>query len=308
MTEITPLPTEPYAGGWNLIYSTVRAFWALVEPRIHAAAKENNVPIELYYYGELGLDVFSVENFQKRDPYSNPAQFTDAFIRLAQAGWIVPQDAGEYLVTENARAAVREMVRAGDAHLENLEIMSVADVARLHDLLQRIVRANEMASEPPTKWATTHRFRTTDETSPRLAQVREALMDLFAYRDDSHRTAWQRFPADGLMWHTFGLLWENTADTPADMAQQASFRAYAAEDYARACNQLIALGWAARGEHPGTFILTPIGKKLRGAVEQLTDAYFYLAWTGLRRDEVDELLAKLRQLRERLEAVLLHGV
>lgn len=297
---------EPYHGVWNLLYSTVRAFWALVEPPIHAAAQEKNIPIELYYYAELGLDIFSVENFQKRDPYSNPALFTAAFDKLAQAEWIIPQGGGVYRVTDDARAAVREIVRAGDAQLEHLEIMSVADVTRLLDLLQRITQANANATEPPTKWATTHRFRATDETSPRLALVREALMDLFAYRDDSHRTAWQNFPADGLMWHTFGLVWDNTADTPADMARQAAFRGYAAEDYVRACNQLVTQGWLARGERPGAFVVTPIGNKLRGAVEQLTDAYFYLAWASLRQVELDELLSKLRQLRERLEQVVLH--
>lgn len=307
MTELNRTAAEPYQGVWNLIYSTVRAFWALVEPRILAAAQDKNVPVELYYYAELGLDVFSVENFQKRDPYSNPAQFTAAFAKLAQAGWIVPEGSDEYHVTGEARAAVRELVRAGDAPLENIEVMSVADMERLHDLLLRLVRANASAPEPPVKWATTHRFRATDETSPRLAQVREALMDLFAYRDDSHRTAWSNFPADGLMWHTFGMIWDNAADTPGDMVRQASFRGYAEQDYLGACDRLAALGWLARGERPGTFVVTPIGKKLRGAVEQLTDAYFYMAWSSLRPEELDELLANLRRLRERLEAVVLNG-
>lgn len=307
MTELNRNAAEPYQGAWNLIYSTVRAFWALVEPRILAAAQDKNVPVELYYYAELGLDVFSIENFRKRDPYSNPAQFTAAFAKLAQAGWIVPQGNEEYRVTDEARAAARDLVRAGDAPLENFEVMSVADMERLDDLLLRLVRANASAPEPPAKWATTHRFHATDESAPLLAQVREALMDLFAYRDDSHRTAWSNFPADGLMWHTFSMVWDNTADTPDDMAHQASFRGYAAEDYVRACNQLVTQGWLARGERPDAFVITPVGKKLRGAVEQLTDAYFYLAWTNLRPEESDELLSKLRRLRERLEAVVLNG-
>lgn len=108
---------EPYAGVWTLVYSTVRAFWALVEPRIHAAAAEQNVPMELYYYAELGLEIFSIPNFQKRDPYSNPAQYPPVFEKLVQGGWIAPQAANEYRVSEQARSAVRNIVRAGDDYL-----------------------------------------------------------------------------------------------------------------------------------------------------------------------------------------------
>jgi DNA-binding MarR family transcriptional regulator len=300
------MPSEPYAGVWNLLYSTIRAFWVLVEPRIHAAAELQDVPLELYYYGELGLDVFSVRNFQERDPYSNPAQYADVFSKLVQGEWIIPAGNDEYRVTENARTAARSIIRAGDDFLETLEVWSAQDLARLNELLQRIVQANQVAGEPPTKWATVKRFRAADEASPLLAQIREALLDLFAYRDDSHRTAWRTFPADGLVWNTFGMLWNNTADTPADMARQAAFRGYAMEDYERACDTLVARGWAARAERADTFVLTPIGKKLRDAVEQLTDAYFYVPWAILQNDELDELLSRQRQLRERLEAVALN--
>ncbi len=302
----SPLPANPYDGAWNLIYTTVRAFWALTEPRIHAAAQEKNIPIELYYYAELGMEIFSVERFQKRDPYTNPARFTTAFEKLAQAEWIIPQGGGVYRVTDDARAAARELGRAGDAALERLEFMSAADVSRLLQGLQRIGRANETAPEPPAKWAIRERFRATAETSPRLARVHDALLDLFAYRDDSHRAAWQSFPADGLMWHAFNLMWDNIADTPADMARQASLRGYTDKDYARACAQLTQRGWLARGEQSDAFALTPIGKKLRGAVEQLTDAYFFLAWTNLQASELDALLTELRQLRARLETAARH--
>jgi len=304
----SPLPTDSFHGAWNLVYVAVRAFWALTEPRIHAAAQAKNIPIELYYYAEFGLEIFSVERFQKRDPYSNPALFTATFEKLAQAEWIIPQGGGVYRVTDDARAAARELVRAGDGALEQLEFMSAVDATRLVERLRRIVRANEMAPEPPAKWAILERFRAVAENAPRLAWVREALLDLFAYRDDSHRAAWQSFPADGLMWHTFNLVWDNVADTPSDMAQQASLRGYAVEDYVRACNQLTARGWLGRDERPGAFALTPIGRKLRGAVEQLTDAYFYLAWTNLHSSELDALLADLRQLRAHLETAALHDV
>ena len=57
---------------WSLIYSIIREFWNITEPHIEDAALRDDIPIELYYYSELGLDLFSIENFQKRDPFSNP--------------------------------------------------------------------------------------------------------------------------------------------------------------------------------------------------------------------------------------------
>ena len=48
MAVAAPLPTEPDHGVWNVVHSTVHAFWAPVAPRIHAAAEAQTVPVELY--------------------------------------------------------------------------------------------------------------------------------------------------------------------------------------------------------------------------------------------------------------------
>src|SRR5258708_5011223 len=107
--------SNSYTGMWNLIYDTIRAFWAITEPRIEQAAREKNVPSELYYYGELGLSDFSRARFQKRDPFSNPAQFDQTFVKLAADDWIVPEAENEYRVTDRARTAAREIIAVGDA-------------------------------------------------------------------------------------------------------------------------------------------------------------------------------------------------
>src|SRR5688572_32540774 len=52
---------------WPLIYSTVKEFWSITEPRIEDASVQQGIPIELYYYSELGLEYFSIPDFQKRD-------------------------------------------------------------------------------------------------------------------------------------------------------------------------------------------------------------------------------------------------
>jgi hypothetical protein len=69
------MTTRPLAKFWQIIYSVIQEFWAITEPAIEEAAVQNDIPVDLYYYGELGLDYFSVESFQKRDPFSDPEQF-----------------------------------------------------------------------------------------------------------------------------------------------------------------------------------------------------------------------------------------
>lgn len=283
---------SPYVGMWELMYDTVRAFWALTEPQIEARAREQNVPIELYYYGELGLEIFSLARFQRRDPYSNPVNFEQAFGTLMAGGWIAPTEGNEYRVTEAARAQAREIVRAGDEHLGTLEVVAAEDAERTLALLQRLVAANRNAAEPPQKWATVTRFRVANESSPLLAQIRELLMDLFAYRDDANLAAWRDYPVTGLAWNAFGMIWKGTAFAPPQMAEQAWFRGYGAADYALALVELRRRGWV-----DGQGQVTPIGKALRDAVEQLTEAYFYAPWLALGEAEIAELRVRLLELR-----------
>ena len=54
----------------------------ITEPHIEEAAIRNNVPIELYYCSELGMESFSGKEFGQRDPFSNPEKFEKLFARL----------------------------------------------------------------------------------------------------------------------------------------------------------------------------------------------------------------------------------
>ena len=66
---------EKFAKFWPLIYSIICEFWEITEPAIEDAAVQKDIPIELYYYSELGMEIFSVENFFYRDPFTNPDKF-----------------------------------------------------------------------------------------------------------------------------------------------------------------------------------------------------------------------------------------
>ncbi len=275
---------------WPLIYSIIQEFWGITEPHIEDAAVRNDIPIELYLYSELGLENFSINNFQKRDPFTNPEQFEKVFVRLNVKGWIEPMSDGGYRVTEKACDAVRHILQAGDAQLLDFHSMSEADLKRLAILLKQIVAESRVTPEPPEKWAILKRFRVATEYDPVIVRIRDYLMDLFAYRDDSHLSASRpHFNQAGIVWIVMGELWSHDAVNAVQMAEKMTFRGYDVSDYEVAIQAAVEIGWAELDDRPGRFRLSQEGKNLREQAEHLTNEYFYTPWSVLVPDEVNEL-------------------
>ena len=286
---------------WTLIYATIREFWQITEPRIEDAALNLGVPIELYYYSELGLDHFSIEDFQKRDPFTNPEQFERLFARLEVKDWIEPVPDGRYQVTQKARNATRQIIQAGDRHLASFKPRDGLDLGRLIKLLKQITMANGVEQEPPAKWAISRRFRVADKESAPLAQIREYLMDIYAYRDDSYLAAARpHFNNAGIVWLVLGALAGGEDVNAQQIAEKMQFRGYEAFDYQIALDAAVEIGWAELMDTPGIYRPTAKGRELREQVEQLTDEYFYRPWSVMVADELDELYTQLTRLHDQL--------
>src|SRR5688572_9367291 len=69
---VSKMTIESLKKFWPLMYAIIQEFWRITEPHIEDAAVRNDLPIELYLYSELGLERFSIKDFEKRDPFSNP--------------------------------------------------------------------------------------------------------------------------------------------------------------------------------------------------------------------------------------------
>jgi len=286
---------------WALMYSIMREFWAITEPHIENAALKYDVPIELYYYSELGLTFFSAEDFRKRDPFTNPEQFEKAFARFDVKGWIFPLPDDRYQVSRKAQEAVHQIVRAGDMQLAGFDSMPGMQLQQLLNLLKQLWTACIEADEPPEKWAIATRFRTADERSPLVVQIRELLMDLFAYRDDSHLSAARpHFGQAGIVWDVLGSIVNGSAINAAQMAERMSFRGYEENDYEVAIQAAIEIGWVEAADSPDTFRPSAKGRELRVQVERQTDEYFYRPWSVLTDKELDELHILLAKLHEQL--------
>ena len=286
---------------WPLIYSIVREFWEITETHIEDTAVKNDIPIELYFYSELGLDYFSVEEFQKRDPFTNPGHFEKMFTRFEVKDWIFPVPDERYQVSSKTREAVRMIVQAGDALLAGFDLLSEEEITNLVVLLKQIVASNLDAPEPPEKWAVLNRFHVADKKSPLIVQIREALMDLFAYRDDSHLSAAHpHFGQAGIVWDVLGSVWSGSAANAEQMAERLSFRGYEENDYEVAIQAAVEIGWVEASDKSNAFRPTPKGREIREQVERLTDEYFYRPWSVLINDELDELYALLTKLHDQL--------
>ena len=289
---------------WPLIHSVVRSIWMLTEKHIEDAAVLKNIPIELYYYSELGMDFFSVKEFQRRDPFSNPEQFERQFARLEIKDWITPTRDGRYEVRKKARQAVRQIVQAGDEQLLKFAAEAYIDFMQLLSFLKRVVLANDSTPEPPEKWATTRRFRVITRISPVIVQIREHLMDLYAYRDDAHLSAARPyFNEAGIVWNAFSSVNSGKAVTAKKIAEALSFRGYEVQDYAAALQAATEAGWIENADTPDIYRSTLKGREMHEQVEKLTNEYFYHPWAMFSENELDEFHDLLTQLREQLQGI-----
>jgi len=283
---------------WPLMYSIIQEFWSITEPYIEEAALRDDIPIELYLYSELGLNTFSTKDFQKRDPFTNPEQFEKVFVRLNVKGWIEPIGDGRFRVIDAAREALRQMIQAGDRQLLGFNAMPERKLDRLVILLKQVVAESKITREPPEKWAILKRFRVADEHGPSIMQIREYLMDLFAYRDDSHLSAARpHFNEAGIVWIVLGALWKGEAINAEQMAEKMAFRGYEVDDYEIAIQAAVEVGWVEGVDQPSIFRPTQQGKELCEQVEHLTNEYFYAPWSVLIQNEIDELYDLLTKLR-----------
>jgi hypothetical protein len=200
-----------------------------------------------------------------------------------------------------ARAGVKFIIMAGDAKLPPPEAMPEIDLERLKVLLKKIALANDNAPEPPEKWAILKRFRVADRESPVMTKIREYLLDLFAYRDDSHlEAARPHFNTAGIVWNVLGVTAGGTPVTAEKLAEQLAFRGYDADEYAIALQAAQEIGWLEQAGDSGVYRILQQGIELREHVENQTDAYFFAPWSALKQEELDELQETLLKLREKL--------
>ena len=142
-----------------------------------------------------------------------------------------------------------------------------------------------------------HKFDGTSKTLP--GRLRRQLLNLLAYRDDSHVAAWTPHKIDGYVWEAFSYIWEGKAQTAAELAEQLeSYRSYDGAAYAGALEMLVARGWVKAED--GRFTLTQKGQTVRQEAEDTTNEYFGVILAEISTAEFEELQGLFQQLTESL--------
>jgi DNA-binding MarR family transcriptional regulator len=181
-----------------------------------------------------------------------------------------------------------------------LQPMPSTDLERLASLLHRLVKSCLTTPEPPGKWCIIHSRRNDPgDNASVVVQIDQYLSDLAAYRDDVHLAAWQSHSVEGHIWEALTYLWRGEATTLEGLYQKLERRGYSQEEYKQALEGLIRRGWVK--DEAGKYRVTPLGQEVRQAVEEVTDRYFYGAWTCLSLKEIEELQTLLIHMRDGLQ-------
>lgn len=170
---------------------------------------------------------FGLEQLFRRIPYSNPEYLERKLTSAAERGWLEKVGERNYFVSGRGRSLRKKLLSASMTVYAQIAVLTVDELERIDDLLGSVVDAAILGKNPEEKIALSwsRRFGLHDADFP-LAHVRRRVVDLLAFRDDSHLAAWRPHEQFGYLWETFTYVWNNEANTPSNLAARLSYRGF----------------------------------------------------------------------------------
>lgn len=241
-----------------------------------------------------------VEDLTKRVPYTKPGLMAEHLEGAVERGWMEAADDFGYKGRCKSRQLNEQMVATAKEIYCGLNVLPEDEMDRITELLANVVDAAAELDQPAAKnaleWSLN--FEPEDDKLP-ILNIRRLMMDLFAFRDDTHIAAWKSLEEYGYVWEAFTYVDSGEANTPAELAERLSYRGYSKAEYEKALWELVERRWIA--EHQGRFTVTVIGKTLREVVEMRTNQYFDVPWDTLGANEINELKSLMGKLVSELE-------
>jgi hypothetical protein len=212
------------------------------------------------------------------------------------AGYVERGAEDRVRLTPGGVARITRLEREATAYLAQLGPLPAAELARLADLLDKIMDGlDRQAGGPDAHLYRAERIAALapDNADAPLVRIERVIVALWLARDDAHIGAWRiaHFPPPHLSVLT--QLWHGEADTLAALETQLA-AAHTAETIAELIEELAEQGyveWKAGAPQP-----TRAGYNVREAIESDTDDLYFRQWPPLSPDDLSWIHATLTRL------------
>ncbi len=235
--------------------------------------------------------------YQKRAPYNNPEKIRENLEDAAQAGYLEKEGEGEYQISKKGKNAIDFVHDQFYGHINRVNQYPSDKLQTLAGLLGALVE-NAARAELNSGILSLELVQGGHpEVEPgTLAEVDQLLDDLNAFRDDAHIAAWSPTGVTGQVWEALTFLWNGQASTAEELVEKLPYRNYTVEEYQKALDKLVGLGWAETGDEG--YHLTESGKKIRDKAEQDTNEFYFNPWKVLSEEELGTLKGLLAELKD----------
>jgi hypothetical protein len=244
----------------------------------------------------------TVALFRRRAVYAAPGLTAGLLELLASETWL-DRRGDAYHITDAGRETLDVMAKRTELVLAGFEPLPPADLARLAELVGRVIDASLRADDPPGVWCLQHSVnRAADADAAPVRRLFQWCADFNAFRDDAHMAAQREQDIDGHDWEAFSMVASGQATTAHAIYHALAYRGYSIEDWEQSLSLLAKRGWLQAAAED--YNVTGAGQAAQRAIERATDHHFYAPWDCLSPGESDEMLSLLSNLKDACETII----
>lgn len=245
------------------------------------------------------------QNLLARTPYQTEAEARSRLENGVEHGIFTKVDEDGYQLTEKGTQIGQAIPKLAKEIAATLTPLPAEDAETLATLLRQLVDASLAANIEDKTAIELSRKYDPGLDAPVVERIRRYMIDLLAFRDDAHVTAWRAYDLAGYEWEAFShvhgeLVFGDAVATGAELAEKlGGFRGYDAEQYDAALQKVAERGWLTQED--SKYVVTAEGAQVRTAVEEETDRLFFAPWVTLSDADAAQLKTLMEVLRDNLQ-------
>lgn len=245
--------------------------------------------------GGLDPEPLGIAQVVKRSPYTNPAEIKSGFYNAVERGWLRLEGEGAYRTTEKGRNYLEKIGTVIQEIVQANQLLSDEKLERLNNQLEKIVEQALKVEAVSDLHALNMSIAFAREDDPLMLQVRRNMINIMAFRDDTHVAAWTLHEIEGYVFEVLSFLKNKQASTAAELTEKLEYREYSEKEYQKALDKLFkdALIFKLR---KGDYAISPLGKTTWLKVEDQTNKNFDAAFAGFSNEELEEIEDLLNQM------------